>query len=352
MSTPEEIAVCNLASLCLPSYLNRQTNEYDFDKLGESTRVLVRNLNQCITKSFYPVEKARRSNFKTRPLGIGVMGLHTLYMMMRFPFDSEEAKKINNEIFETIYYYAVLESVQESKKYGQYERFDGSPASKGKLQFDLWGFKPSDRYNWDKLRKEVCLYGMRNSLLTSCQPTASTAQIQMQSESIEPINSNLYSRKVLSGEYILLNKFLVNDLIKIGKWDQDMINNLIAYSGSIKNIPEIPDNLKELYKTVWDMSMKTLIDQSAERATWIDQTQSLNIFIESPTTSKLSSMWFYGWRKGLKTSSYYVRSRSKVNASKFAIDAELEKKAKETEELSASQVCSINNKEMCLSCAG
>lgn len=359
-SSPEEIGVCNLASICLPSYI--EDNVFNFQKLHDIVKTITKNLNKVIDINFYPVEKARVSNLKHRPIGIGVQGLADVFMIMKYPFESKEAAKLNNEIFETIYHAAVEASMELSKKRrgiidniinnpsndnnddinkyineyereiidknykGAYSSYEGSPISQGKFQFDLWGEKPTDRYNWDKLREDIKEYGVRNSLLISPMPTASTSQIMGFNESFEPITNNIFQRKTLSGEFIIINKYLIRDLISKGLWNKNMKDTIILNEGSIQNIPEISKDLKELYKTSWEIKQRVIIDMSADRGKYICQTQSLNIFMEDPDFQKLSSMHFYGHSKGLKTGSYYLRTKPKAKTQQFTIDPEFAKK--------------------------
>ena len=370
-SSPEETGVCNLASICLPSYINVSVNDdtsegnkriFDFDKLHEITKVITKNLNKVIDKNFYPVEKARRSNLKHRPIGIGVQGLADVFIQLRYPFESEEAKQLNKDIFETIYHAAVEASMELAKKrrkvindikninykildediknyvnefekdisnpkyIGAYSSFEGSPMSKGLFQFDLWDAQPSSRYEWEKLRADVIEYGVRNSLLISPMPTASTSQIMGFNESFEPFTNNIFQRKTLSGEFIVINKYLINDLIDRGLWNKELKDTIILHEGSVQNIPEIGDDLKAIYKTVWEIKQRNIIDMSADRGQYICQTQSLNIFMEEPDFQKLSSMHFYGHSKGLKTGSYYLRTRPKAKTQQFTIDPEFAKK--------------------------
>ena len=359
-SSPEETGVCNLASICIPSYI--EDNVFNFQKLHDIVKTITKNLNKVIDINFYPVEKARVSNLKHRPIGIGVQGLADVFMIMKYPFESKEAAKLNNEIFETIYHAAVEASMELSKKRrgiidniinnpsndnnddinkyineyereiidknykGAYSSYEGSPISQGKFQFDLWGEKPTDRYDWDKLREDIKEYGVRNSLLISPMPTASTSQIMGFNESFEPITNNIFQRKTLSGEFIIINKYLIRDLISKGLWNKNMKDTIILNEGSIQNIPEISKDLKELYKTSWEIKQRVIIDMSADRGKYICQTQSLNIFMEDPDFQKLSSMHFYGHSKGLKTGSYYLRTKPKAKTQQFTIDPEFAKK--------------------------
>jgi len=276
-------------------------------------------LNVIIDNNYYPVPETRKSNMRHRPIGIGVQGLADAFIMMRFPFDSAEAKTLNKEIFETIYYAAATASKDLAIKDGAYETFPGSPASHGILQFDMWGVTPSNRWEWDVLKEEIKIHGMRNSLLLAPMPTASTAQILGNNECFEPYTSNIYTRRVLAGEYIIVNKHLLKDLVSLGLWNEDLKNKLIGANGSVQNIAEIPDNLKALYKTAWELSQKTIIDMSADRGAYICQSQSLNVFMENPNFGKLTSMHFYAWESGLKTGMYYLRTKAATDAIKFTV---------------------------------
>lgn len=318
-TSEDEVAVCNLASISLPKFVNTETKTYEFDKLEEITRVITRNLNKIIDINYYPIPEAEKSNMRHRPIGIGVQGLADAYMLMRMPFDGPEAKELNKQIFETIYYAALSESMELAKVNGSYETFAGSPTSEGILQFDLWGVDPSDRYDWDALKEEVKENGIRNSLLLAPMPTASTSQILGNNECFEPYTSNIYTRRTLSGEYIIVNKHLLKDLIGLNLWNDEVKEQLMASNGSVQEIEGIPEDLKELYKTVWEMSQKVIIDQAADRGAYICQSQSLNLFVENPNFGKLSSMHFYGWKKGLKTGMYYLRSKAAVDPIKFTL---------------------------------
>ncbi len=346
----DEVAVCNLASISLGKFVT--DGQFDFQKLFEITRVITRNLNKVIDVNYYPIPEARNSNMRHRPIGIGVQGLADAFIMTRCAFDSPEAVQLNKDIFETIYFAAVTESCELAKKEGPYETFKGSPASEGILQFDLWNVTPSDRWDWDSLKKEIIEHGIRNSLLLAPMPTASTSQILGNNECFEPYTSNIYTRRTLSGEYIVVNKHLLKDLIGLGLWDNDMKERLMFNNGSIQDIPEIPDNLKNLYKTVWELSQKTIIDMAADRGAFICQSQSLNLFVENPTFGKLSSMHFYGWKKGLKTGMYYLRSKAAVDPIKFTLSEKHQKKyvdAKELkEEIVEGEVCTME--DGCISC--
>lgn len=330
-TAPDEVAVCNLASISLPKFIENKT--FDFNKLVEVTRVITRNLNRIIDINYYPIPEARNSNFRHRPIGIGVQGLADAFILMRMPFDSEAARQLNREIFETIYYAAVSESCELAKKYGAYETFPGSPMSQGIFQFDMWGVEPdTNRWDWNALRNEVIKHGIRNSLLLAPMPTASTSQILGNNECFEPYTSNFYTRRTLSGEYIVINKHLLEDLVKLGLWNQEMKEMIMFNNGSIQNIPSIPTKLKELYKTVWELSQKSIIDMAADRGAFICQSQSLNLFLENASVNKLGSMHFYGWKKGLKTGMYYLRTKSAVDPIKFTLSEKHQKKFVEVTE--------------------
>jgi ribonucleoside-diphosphate reductase alpha chain len=375
-SSPEEIGVCNLASICLPTYI--EDGSFNFEKLHEITKVITKNLNKVIDRNFYPVEKARISNLKHRPIGIGVQGLADVFIQLRFPFESDKAKQLNKDIFETIYHAATEASMELSKKrhqiindikninskildenissyvnefekdianpkyIGAYSSFEGSPISQGLFQFDLWNAEPSARYDWDKLRTDIKEYGIRNSLLLSPMPTASTSQIMGFNESFEPFTNNIFQRKTLSGEFIIINKYLINDLISRGLWNKDLKDTIILHEGSVQNIPEIDDELKAIYKTTWEIKQRNIIDMSADRGQYICQTQSLNIFMEEPDFQKLSSMHFYAHSKGLKTGSYYLRTRPKARTQQFTIDPEFAKKKRR---------CVEENGDTCVLCS-
>lgn len=317
-TSPDEVAVCNLGSIALPKYVDK--GRFDHEKLFQVTYQLARNLNRVIDQNYYPIPEARRSNMRHRPIGIGVQGLADAFILMRYPFDSVEAKVLNREIFETIYYAAMTASKDLAKEEGPYETYEGSPVSKGIFQFDMWGVKPSDRWEWDVLKAEVKQHGVRNSLLLAPMPTASTAQILGNNECFEPYTSNLYTRRVLSGEFIVVNKYLLRDLVKLGLWSEELKNKIIASNGSVANIPEIPQNLKELYKTAWEISQKTIVDMAADRGAFICQSQSLNVFMENANFGKLTSLHFHAWKSGLKTGMYYLRTKAATDAIKFTLD--------------------------------
>ncbi len=353
-TSPDEVAVCNLASLALPKFVINGT--FDHQKLYDVTYVATKNLNKIIDINYYPVEEARRSNTRHRPIGLGVQGLADAFIMMRMPFDSPEAAGMNKDIFETIYFAAMTASKDLAKEQGPYETFKGSPVSKGIFQFDMWGVTPeSNRWDWESLKKEVKKHGVRNSLLVAPMPTASTSQILGNNECFEPYTSNIYSRRVLSGEFAIVNKHLLKDLIKLGLWNDKMKNKLIEQNGSIQNIAEIPQNIKDLYKTVWELKQKTLIDMAADRGAYICQSQSLNVFVDQPNFGKLTSMHFYAWKKGLKTGMYYLRSKAAADAIKFTVEKEAVPATLTAEELAKKQAdmaCSLDNPDACEACSG
>jgi len=353
-SAPDETAVCNLGSIALPKYVNAETKSFDFDKLFEVAYQLTVNLNQVIDVNYYPVKEAENSNFRHRPIGLGVQGLADAFILMRYPFDGADAKQLNKDIFETIYYAAMTASKDLAKKDGPYSTYEGSPVSKGIFQFDMWGVTPSNRWEWDVLKEEVKEHGVRNSLLMAPMPTASTAQILGNNECFEPYTSNVYTRRVLSGEYIIVNKHLLKDLVKLGLWDSAMKNKLMASNGSVQNIAEIPQDIKDLYKTAWEISGKTLIDLSADRGAYVCQSQSLNLFMENANFAKLTSMHFYGWESGLKTGMYYLRTKAAADAVKFTLDKSAieQPKAKTEEERLAEIACSLDDPEGCDMCSG
>ncbi|GEQ66662.1 hypothetical protein JCM33374_g325 [Metschnikowia sp. JCM 33374] len=321
-SAPDEVAVCNLASIALPSFVERDatTSWYNFNKLHEVTKVVTRNLNRIIDRNYYPVEEARRSNMRNRPIALGVQGLADAFMSLRLPFDSQEARELNIQIFETIYHAAVESSIELAAEEGPYETYQGSPASQGLLQYDLWDRKPTELWDWDTLKQNLAKHGIRNSLLVAPMPTASTSQILGNNECFEPYTSNIYSRRVLAGEFQIVNSHMLKDLVDLGIWNDSMKNSIIANNGSIQGLPNIPDEIKALYKTVWEISQKHIIDMAADRAAFIDQSQSLNIHIKDPTMGKLTSMHFYGWKKGLKTGMYYLRTQAAAAAIQFTVD--------------------------------
>jgi len=320
-TSPDEVAVCNLASIALPMFVS-EDGTFDHDLLFDVTYKVTKNLNKVIDRNYYPVVEARNSNMRHRPVGLGVQGLADTFIKLRMPFDSEEAKSLNKDIFETMYYAAVTSSKDLAIKEGAYETYQGSPISEGKFQHNLWGVDDqalSGRWDWQSLREEVAEHGVRNSLLMAPMPTASTSQILGNNECFEPYTSNVYTRRVLSGEFIVVNKHLLHDLIELGLWNDDMKNALMATNGSVQNIEGVPANIKDIYKTVWEISMKDILDMAADRGLFIYQSQSLNLFMESPNMGKLTSMHFYAWKKGLKTGMYYLRSKPASSAIKFTV---------------------------------
>ncbi|KAI0052737.1 ribonucleotide reductase alpha subunit [Auriscalpium vulgare] len=320
-SAPDETAVCNLASLALPSFIVNGT--YDFQKLHDVAKVVTRNLNKIIDINFYPIPEARKSNMRHRPIGLGVNGLADAFMILRMPFESEQARELNLKIFETIYHAAVEASCELAAVEGHYETYEGSPASNGQLQFDLWGVTPSNLWDWDTLKDKVAVHGLRNSLLVAPMPTASTSQILGFNECFEPYTSNIYTRRVLAGEFQVVCPWLLRELVDLGLWDDNMKNRIIAYNGSIQSIPEIPTEIKSIYKTVWEISQKKVLDLAADRGAFICQSQSLNVHLQAPTNGQLTSMHFYGWKKGLKTGMYYLRTRPAAQAIQFTVDQNL-----------------------------
>ena len=352
-TAPDEVAVCNLASIALPKFV-KSDGTFDHEKLFEITYQTTKNLNRIIDRNYYPVVEARNSNMRHRPIGIGIQGLADVFILMRHAFDSEEARKLNKEIFETLYYASCTASKDMAKIDGAYETFKGSPASKGILQYDMWNVTPSNRWEWDVLKEEIGKHGMRNSLLIAPMPTASTAQILGNNECFEPYTSNIYTRRVLSGEFIVVNKHLLRDLVKLDLWDDDMKNRLIAANGSVQNIDEIPDNIKLLYRTAWEISQRSIIDMAADRGAYICQSQSLNIFMENVTNSKLTSMHFHAWKSGLKTGMYYLRTKAAADAIKFTVDKKYKTKdapkAPQFTQEEAIEMCSIENGDDCDMC--
>jgi ribonucleoside-diphosphate reductase alpha chain len=359
-TAPDEVAVCNLASLALPKYVT-EDGKFDHDKLFEVTYQATINLNRIIDGNYYPVEEAKNSNLRHRPIGLGVQGLADAFILLRYPFESEEARALNREIFETIYYASMTASKDLAKVEGAYESFAGSPTSKGIFQFDMWGVTPTNRWEWDLLKEEVKMHGVRNSLLLAPMPTASTAQILGNNECFEPYTSNIYTRRVLSGEFIIVNKHLLKDLVKEGLWTKEMRQKLMASNGSVQNINEIPANIKELYKTAWEISQKSIIELAADRGAYICQSQSLNIFMENANFGKLTSMHFYGWKKGLKTGMYYLRTKAATDAIKFTVDKNITEQpeskvedasVKSIEEEQAAIACSLDDPDGCEMCSG
>ena len=320
----DETAVCNLASIALPKYVNRETKSFDYEKLHEVTKTVTKNLNRVIDRNFYPVETAKRSNMRHRPIGLGVQGLADVFILCGLPFDCEESRIMNAHIFETMYHASMEASSELAEVEGSYESFEGSPASQGILQPDMWEGETmfSGRYDWDAMRDRVKTKGLRNSLLMAPMPTASTAQILGNNECFEPYTTNIYLRRTLAGEFVVVNKHLVDDLKKVGLWSKEMKDLMVKAGGSIQTIVDIPDDIKKLYKTVWEISQKTIIDMAADRGRYIDQSQSMNLFIENPTLSKLSSMHMYAWKSGLKTGMYYLRSKAKARPIQYSLEAE------------------------------
>ena len=343
-TSSDEVAVCNLASIALPMFV--KDGNFDHKSLFDVTVRVTKNLNRVIDRNFYPVKEAENSNFRHRPVGLGVQGLADTFIMLRLPFTSDKAKELNQEIFETLYFAAVTASVDEAKKDGVYQTYKGSPISKGEFQHNLWGIKDEDlsgRWDWSGLRKKVKKHGVRNSLLVAPMPTASTSQILGNNECFEPYTSNIYTRRVLSGEFIVVNKHLLEDLVQLGLWNEEMKQELMRNNGSIQNIETIPENIKELYRTVWEMSMKDIIDMSRHRGYFIDQSQSLNLFMEGATMAKLTSMHFYGWKSGLKTGMYYLRTKSAVDAIKFTLDNKSKENTSKVEVATNSKTTQSNN---------
>lgn len=344
-TAPDEVAVCNLASIALPKFVI--DGKFDHDKLFEITYIATKNLNKIIDGNYYPVPEARNSNLRHRPIGLGIQGLADAFILLRMPYDSAEAAQLNKEIFETIYYAAMTASKDLAKEHGAYETYEGSPVSQGVFQFDMWGVKPTDRWEWDVLKEEVKKYGVRNSLLLAPMPTASTSQILGNNECFEPYTSNIYTRRVLSGEFIVVNKHLLRDLVKLGLWNDDLKNKIMMANGSIQHIDEIPENIKELYKTVWEIKQRNIIDMAADRGAYICQSQSLNLFMEDPNFAKLTSMHFYAWKKGLKTGMYYLRTKAARDAIKFTVN---KASAAQPEEQMAEISCSLDNPDECEAC--
>ena len=350
-TSADEIAVCNLASIALPRFVNGVGTPgavFNHEKLYDITYICTRNLNRVIDNNYYPVDAARHSNMRHRPIGLGVQGLADAFVLLRLPFDSEEARTLNKEIFETIYFAALSCSADLAAAEGHYESYPGSPVSKGVLQQDMWGVTPSPRWDWTALRAKIGEHGVRNSLLLAPMPTASTAQILGNNECFEPYTSNLYSRRTLSGEFAVVNQHLLRDLMARGLWTAEIRNQIIAHNGSVQAIPEIPDDIKLLYRTSWELKQRGLIDMAADRGAFIDQSQSFNVFVQDPNYGKLSSMHFHGWKKGLKTGMYYLRSKAAADAIKFTVDqTSLSKKAAADADAAAS---GPQEPEECLSC--
>lgn len=351
-TSSDEIAVCNLASIALPRFVNNGV--FDHQKLYEVTQAVTKNLNRIIDGNSYPIPQAKKSNLRHRPIGIGVQGLADVFLILRMPFESDQAKTLNREIFETIYYGAMTASKNLAKDEGPYETYEGSPVSKGIFQYDMWNQQPGPRWDWQSLKGEVAKFGIRNSLLVALMPTASTSQILGNNECFEPYTSNLYSRRVLSGEFIVVNKYLMKDLVRLGLWNEEMKHQIMTANGSIQHIDEIPDEIKELYKTVWEIKQKTIIDMSEDRSPFICQSQSLNLFIENPTFAKLTSMHFYSWKKGLKTGIYYLRTKAAAEAIKFTVQQSVQNKPRNEilDEIKEEvQSCSLLD-PYCTSCSG
>jgi len=368
-TSADEVAVCNLASIALPRFVDEKTGEFDHNALFDITYQATLNLNKIIDRNYYPIPEARNSNMRHRPIGLGVQGLADAFILMRFPFESEDARRLNSEIFETIYFAALSASKDLAKTDGAYETYAGSPISKGIFQHDMWHVTPSKRWEWDILREEILKYGVRNSLLLAPMPTASTSQILGNNECFEPYTSNIYTRRVLSGEFVVVNKHLLRDLVKLGIWNEGLKNKIIASNGSVQHIDEIPDNIKALYKTVWEIKQRTIIDMAADRGAFIDQSQSLNLFIQDANFAKMSSAHFYAWKKGLKTGMYYLRTKAAADAIKFTVDQDALKKPTvvlgnedqllvergqthllSVEEQQAQLACSLDNPEACEAC--
>ena len=359
-TAPDEVAVCNLASIALPMFIDEEKNVFDHEKLYNITRVITKNLNKVIDRNYYPVAEAKNSNMRHRPVGLGVQGLADAFIKLRLPFDSPEAKALNEEIFETIYFAALTSSMESAKEEGAYQTYEGSPISQGLFQHNLWGKKDeelSGRWAWGELRNQIKENGVRNSLLLAPMPTASTSQILGNNECFEPYTSNIYTRRVLSGEFVVVNKHLLLDLVQLGLWNDDMKNEIIKANGSVQGIESIPDNIKALYKTVWEIKMKDIIDMSADRGHFIDQSQSLNLFIDQPNIGKITSMHFYAWEKGLKTGMYYLRTKAATQAIQFTVQKQAKSQLepvvanKEGEYTSEEAIaCSIDNPDDCIAC--
>jgi ribonucleoside-diphosphate reductase alpha chain len=378
-TSKDEVAVCNLASLALPKFVRTSESgapEFDHKRLYEVTKVATRNLNKVIDVNYYPVPEARNSNLRHRPIGLGVQGLADVFIMLRMPFESAEAQQLNKDIFETIYFAAMETSMELAKVEGPYSTWEGSPISKGVFQFDMWNVTPSSgNWDWETLRRDVVENGVRNSLLVAPMPTASTSQILGNNECFEPYTSNIYARRVLSGEFAIVNKHLLKDLIKLNLWNETMKNKLISANGSVQSIPEIPQNLKELYKTVWEIKQKTILEMAADRGAYICQSQSLNIHIQDVNFGKLTSMHFHAWKLGLKTGMYYLRTKAAADAIKFTIEKQAEVAIEQTNEVNetelqyaahaaqaaasfstdeaqnkADMTCSLDNPEACEAC--
>jgi ribonucleoside-diphosphate reductase alpha chain len=369
-TSADEVAVCNLASIALPRFVDEKSGTFDHQRLFEITYVATKNLNKIIDRNYYPIPEARKSNMRHRPIGLGVQGLADAFILMRYSFESEEAKKLNAEIFETIYYASLTASKDLAMVDGPYETYPGSPISQGIFQQDMWNVTPSSRWEWDVLREEIKKHGVRNSLMLAPMPTASTSQILGNNECFEPYTSNIYTRRVLSGEFVVVNKHLLRDLVKLGIWNDNLKNEIIAANGSVQNIAAIPANIKEIYKTVWEIKQRTIIDMAADRGAYIDQSQSLNLFIQDANFAKMSSAHFYTWKKGLKTGMYYLRTKAAADAIKFTVDQGALDKANvvvlgnedallvergqahilSVEEQQAQLSCSLDNPDSCEAC--
>ncbi|NMM49746.1 ribonucleoside-diphosphate reductase subunit alpha [Marinigracilibium pacificum] len=361
-TAPDEVAVCNLASLSLPKFV--VDGKFDHQKLYEITKVAAKNLNKVIDRNYYPVEEARNSNMRHRPIGLGVQGLADAFMLLRYPFESEEAKRLNEDIFETMYYAAMEASMELAIEEGPYQTYEGSPVSKGIFQFDMWGVTPkSGRWDWTDLKRRVKKNGVRNSLLMAPMPTASTSQILGNNECFEPYTSNIYTRRTLSGEFIVVNKHLMRDLIELGLWNDKMKNRLIEANGSIQHMPDIPQRIKDLYKTVWEISQKTILEMAAERGPYICQSQSLNIHMDNPNFGKMTSMHFYAWKQGLKTGMYYLRSKAATSAIQFTVEKTkaqeegptaktLEEREADALQKRSDMACSLDDPDSCEACSG
>ncbi|KAI9189616.1 ribonucleotide-diphosphate reductase subunit rnr1 [Blastocladiella emersonii ATCC 22665] len=357
-TAPDEVAVCNLASVSLPAFVEGK-DSFNFKKLHDVTKVMTRNLNRIIDINYYPVVEASNSNFRHRPVGLGVQGLADVFIKMRMSFDDDRARTLNKHIFETMYHAALEASAELAAIEGPYSTYEGSPVSRGQLQFDMWGVTPdSGLWDWDALRAKVKRHGVRNSLLMAPMPTASTSQILGNNECFEPYTSNLYTRRVLAGEFQVVNPHLLHDLVELGLWTDAIKNRIIADNGSVANVPEIPAELKKIYRTVWEIPQRAIIDMAADRGAYIDQSQSLNIHIADPNFGKLTGMHFHGWRSGLKTGMYYLRSRPAADAIKFTVDQQALKKQEtadpvaDVEEKMAQMTCSIDNRDECVMCSG
>jgi ribonucleoside-diphosphate reductase alpha chain len=347
-TSPEEVAVCNLASIALPKFV--ENGKYNFQKLFEITKTVTVNLNKVIDVNYYPVKEAEYSNLKNRPIGIGVQGLADTFAMLRMPFESDEAKLLNQQIFETIYFASLTASNELAAKDGAYESYAGSPVSEGILQYDMWNKTPTTLWDWSDLKKKIAKSGTRNSLLLAPMPTASTSQILGNNECIEPFSSNIYTRRVLSGEFTVVNKYLIDDLIKLDLWNDTMKNRIIEHNGSVQGIEEIPMNLKELYKTVWEIKQKRVLEMAADRGAYIDQSQSLNIHMTDVNMGKLSSMHFYAWKAGLKTGMYYLRPTAAADAIKFTVQNTEKTPTAEAMTSEEAMMCSIDNPDDCVAC--